>query len=382
MEIKNLRNEIDNIDNELVELYKKRMEIVKQVGDLKKANAISINHSDRENEIVYRVTSEMDNEMQGYTKKLFETLFETSKSYQSKLTNITSPSLEKIKKCLAEGKKEFPLRATVACQGVLGSNSSIATRALFEIPKIMYFKSFDAVFNAVESGFSEYGILPIENSSVGSVNLVYDLMREHKFNIVRSIQIRITHNLLVNKGTKVNEIKEIVSHEQALNQCRKYIEKYYPNAKLTPATNTATAARYVKESGRKDIASISSYECKDVYGLDVLDKNIEDKDGNYTRFICISKNLDIFKGADKISFMANLPHKPGSLYKFLSKFATLGLNLTKMESRPLDGTNYKFMFYFDFEGDIESKQIQNLIAFSENESKFFELLGSYSEVRV
>ena len=380
MGLQELRSKIDSIDNKIVDLYINRMDVVKAVGQHKKDVVMPVNQGDREEEILFRVTENVSEDLQGYTKELFTTLFETSKAYQKTNTVLNSKAVEVIKTALSGGVNSFPMRGTIACQGVSGSYSSIATKKLFEIPNIMYFKSFGAVFQAVESGFCEYGMLPIENSSVGSVNAVYDLMREHKFYIVKSISIPVTHNLLTKKGVAKNQIKEIVSHEQALNQCRKYLENNFKDVKITVCENTAKAAEMVASSDRTDLASISSKECQEIFGLEANDKNIQDYDNNYTRFICISKKFNAYENADKISFMSTLPHTPGSLNKFLTKFAMQNLNLTKMESRPLDGTMNKFVFYFDFIGDISDIKIQNLIAESENNNDIFEFLGSYSEV--
>ncbi|MEG2116660.1 MAG: prephenate dehydratase domain-containing protein [Clostridia bacterium] len=377
MQLNELRTEIDKIDDEIVALYKKRMQVVKNVAKVKKENSVAVNQSAREDEIIFRVTENVESELQPFVKKLFQTLFETSKAYQSSFTTTTSPTVELIRKNFEKGRLKFPNRATVACQGVEGAYSSVATKDLFEIPSIMYFKSFEAVFSAVEAGFCQYGLLPIENSSAGSVNNVYDLMREHKFYIVKSISLKVSHNLLVNEGATKESITEIFSHEQALNQCSQYLFDNYKNAKLTVCDNTATSARMVKESGRLDIASISSKESADVFGLKTLDKNIQDSQGNYTRFICISKDMQFYDGANMISFMSTLPHKAGSLNKFLGKFAALGLNLTKLESRPLDKNSDEFMFYFDFVGNVSSPEIQNLIAESENSSEHFAFLGNY-----
>ena len=233
--------------------------------------------------------------------------------------------------------------------------------------------------NAVEKGFCKYGVLPIENSYAGSVNAVYDLMKEHKFYIVKSLRMPVYHNLIVNNGVKISDIKEIISHEQAINQCRKYLEKF-PGVKITPVANTALASKMVKDSGRTDLGALSSRECAEYYGLKILDADIQDSNSNYTRFIVIAKDLELFDGAKKLSIMTTLPHTPGSLYKLLAKFYSLGINLTKLESRPMTGANFEFMFYFDFEGDIKSQAVLNLIAELDVGAEAFTFLGAYNEV--
>jgi chorismate mutase/prephenate dehydratase len=245
---------------------------------------------------------------------------------------------------------------------------------------VSYFKNFDGVFQAVEKGFCKYGVLPIENSSAGSVNQVYDLMKEHKFYIVRSIRLPVSHNLVVNVGAKKEEITEIYSHEQALAQCKKYLEQF-KNAKITACANTAVAAKMVQESGRTDIAAISSRECAEIYGLKLLETNIQDNDNNYTRFILIAKEMEFYADAKKISIMTTLPQNaPGSLNKLLSKFAHLGINLTKLESRPIVGSSFEFTFYFDFNCDIKNKGVRNLLCELDNSTEQFTFLGAYGEI--
>jgi chorismate mutase/prephenate dehydratase len=204
-------------------------------------------------------------------------------------------------------------------------------------------------------------------------------MKEHKFYIVKSIRISVAHNLVVNKDTKMSDIKEIISHEQALTQCKRYLEQF-PNVKITAVANTAVAAKTLAESGRKDIAAISSRECADLYGLKLLETNVQDSDNNYTRFILIAKNMEFYKGANKISIMTTLPQNtPGSLNKLLSKFSNLGINLTKLESRPIVGSSFEFMFYFDFECDIKKNGVQNLLIELDNSTEQFTFLGAYEE---
>ncbi|MFA6865884.1 MAG: prephenate dehydratase domain-containing protein, partial [Clostridia bacterium] len=339
-----------------------------------------INDPFREKNIINRVTSEVDADIKVYTKHLFDTIFDTSKAYQSQLMNLDSNISNTIKAILAKGQLKFPDSATVACQGVQGSYSSLACEKLFAISDITFFKNFEGVFNSVEKGLCKYGILPIENSSVGSVNAVYDLMKKHNFYIVRSIKLPIDHHLLTKNKIAIKDIKEVVSHEQALSQCSEFLSQL-KDVKITVCDNTATAAQMVANSSSTNIACISSGLCSDLYGLTKLANSIQNSDNNYTRFICISKELEIFKNSNKTSIMVTIPHESGSLNKLLSKFTTLGLNLTKLESRPLASSNFEFLFYFDFEGDVTDIGVLNLLADLDNRSQQFTYLGSYNEVR-
>ena len=378
MELNELRTKIDDIDDKLAELYNKRMKLVKQVGEEKAKTNHYVQDLTRENAIISRVTKAVDDDVRVYCKQVFDTLFETSRAYQARFVRIPSGIAQEIRSNLDSGLKAFPDYATVACQGVEGAYSMLATNRLFPLSDITYFKNFEGVFNAVEKGLCKYGMLPIENSSVGSVNAVYDLMKEHKFYIVRSIKLHVQHHLLAKKGVKLSEIKEVFSHEQAINQCKKWLGK--TDIKVTIVPNTAVAAKMVAESDRTDIACISSRECASLYGLSVLAANMQDNDYNYTRFILISKTMEIFKNSNRVSIMVNLPHTPGALNSMLNKFSTLGFNLTKLESRPLPNSTFEFMFYFDFEADIESPEVVNLFAELENGEGQLVFLGSYYEV--
>jgi chorismate mutase/prephenate dehydratase len=372
------RNQIDLIDDQIAKLFDERMKLVKNIAEEKSKSGSGLLVASREKSILSRVTKIVSPDIRILTKQLFNTVLDTSKPYQSRYVNFSSNISEKIKKVLAGERENFPTYATVACQGVEGAYSFLGAERLFELSDITYVKDFEGVFTAVEKGLCEYGILPIENSSVGSVNSVYDLMKKHKFYIVKGVKLPIKHCLLAKAGISIKDIKEVYSHDQALSQCSELIKEL--GVKVNVCENTAVAAAIVAESGRKDIASISSKECSELYGLTVLRGNVQDNDSNYTRFICISKDMKIFNGSNKISLMVNLPHEAGSLHKMLSKFTALGLNLTKLESRPMKKSSFEFMFYFDFEADIESVEVQNLIAELDNGTEQFTFLGSYSEI--
>lgn len=375
MKIDQLREEIDKIDDQLSKLYLKRMDICKAIGEEKAKENLPVNVSKRENDVLSRICKGVDEEKIVYLKQLYDEIFLQSKNYQSSLRDVRSPSVDKIREALSEERKSFPISATVACQGVDGAFSGLAARRLFEITDITYFKTFDGVFNAVEKGLCDYGVLPIENSTTGSVLPVYDLMKQHNFYIVKSIRVPVKQ-CLVAKDPKA-KITKVFSHEQALAQCAGFIK----NAGLTAVAveNTAVAAQMVANMEEENVAAICSGDCAKIYGLSVVKEGIQDAEFNYTRFICISKKLRIFRGADKISVMTALEHKVGSLNNLLSRFYTQGLNLTKLESRPVGGGNFEFMFYFDFEGDVESKGLLNIIADLENSSDKFVFLGSYKE---
>ncbi len=375
MKIDELRNKIDEVDQELSALYVKRMELCKQIGEEKAKENASINVPNRENAVLSKVTKNAPEELKIYVKQLYDNIFIQSKNYQNSLGSLSSPTSDLIREHLRGERKNFPISATVACQGVDGAFSGIAAKKLFEISDITYFKNFEGVFNAVEKGLCDYGVLPIENSTAGSVLSVYDLMKKHNFYIVKGIRIKVSHCLVGN--TVGGEIKKIYSHEQALSQCAEFIKSV--GATTVTVDNTAMAAKLVAETGEEGAYAICSEECASLYNLKIVKKDIQDNGVNFTRFICISKQLKIFKGADKISVMTALEHKVGSLNNLLSRFYTQGLNLTKLESRPIGGGDFEFMFYFDFVGDVEAEGVLNLLADLERTSDKFVFLGSYKE---
>lgn len=376
MDLKDLRKEIDGIDDEILKLFIKRMETVEKVTQVKKEQNLPVLNSSREREILNRIVDATPDKFDVYSRVLFSTMFELSRSFQSGLT--AESGLEKI---IKDGmtNNEFPSRAMVACQGVEGAYSQLATDKLFSLANILYFRHFEGVFSAVEKGLCKYGILPIENSSYGSVNEVYDLMRNHKFYIVRTIKLHISHVLLAKKGVKLENVKEIFSHEQAIGQCSEFLRKH-PEIKITVCENTAVAAKTVAESDRTDIAAISSANCVNLYGLSVIGDRVQNSDNNYTRFICISKEPEIYAGANKISFMLTLPHKPGALYSLMSKFNSLGINLSKLESRPILGSDFEFMFYFDLDASVANEKVVKLLCDLDSAPELFVFLGAYSEV--
>ena len=379
MELNELRNIIDGIDDQLVDLFVKRMDIAEQIAQYKKENKLPIYVPAREREKLQDVAEKAGPNMANYTRVLYSMLFELSRSYQNKQTNALTPLYQTITKSIENTPKLFPQSAMVACQGVEGAYAQIACEKIFKSPMIMYFKNFDAVFSAIEQGLCQYGVLPIENSTAGSVKKVYDLMIHHNFSIVRTFRLKVDHDLLVNPGTKLSDITEIFSHEQAINQCSEFLKKF-PNIKVTAVENTAIAANMVAQSQRNDVAAISSHTCAELYNLDCLVSSIQDAGNNRTRFICISKNLEIYPGSDKTSIMMVLSHKPGALYKVLARMYVLGINVIKLESRPIPDRDFEFMFYFDLETSIYSEEFVQLMCELDDLCEEFKYLGSYTEV--
>lgn len=376
--IEESRKKIDEIDKELVKLFKERMKAASDVAEYKKATGYPVHDPARERQLLSKIADLSGEEFSDYGKVLYSTILSLSKSYQRALLGIESDVYSKIEASLEETAKMFPESAKVACQGVEGAYSGIAASKLFNLPDITYYPSFDSVFDALDQGDCEYGVLPLENSTAGSVVKIYDLMMHHNFNIVRSVRIKIDHCLLAKKGTKPEDIKEVFSHEQAINQCSQFI-KEHPGIKFTPVANTAMASKAVAQSERTDVAAFSSRHCAELYGLTNLISGVQDQGNNYTRFICISKRLEIYPGADKTTIMAATGDTPGALYQLLSLFFAHGINITKLESRPMPTRDFEYIFYLDLDVSIYSPRLKTVLSELERYSGEFRYLGSYTE---
>lgn len=378
MDLQELRKQIDHVDRQMVELFEQRMKICGEVADFKKKTGKAVYDSRREREKMNELVSMTDEEFKRDVFSLFTSIMDLSRAYQTRRIGAVSGLGKKIAEAIQNTPKQFPEFPVVACQGTEGAHSMIACEKLFASPTIMYFSTFDSVFTAIEKGLCKYGVLPIENSTAGSVNQVYDLMMEHKFSIVRSVRLKVDHSLLVKPGTRLEDIREIISHEQAISQCGNFLDTL-PGVKVTACANTATASKMVAESDRNDLAALASYVCADIYGLECLKENVQNTGNNYTRFICISKDLEIYPGADKTSIMAVTAHKPGALYRLLAHFYALGMNMTKLESRPLPDRNFEFMFYFDLEKSVYTPDFISTMDELQGVCEHFEYLGSYYE---
>lgn len=373
------RDEIDLIDAQLVELFGKRMKTAAKIADFKREVGMPVFDSARERDKLTKVDKMAGEEFGSYVRQMYSLLFELTRDYENKLIGQSSDLYEQIKDAISSTPQLFPESAHVACQGIEGANSMAAAQKLFKNPDIEYVKEFGDVIRAVESGYVRYGVIPIENSTAGIVGATYKLLESHDVYAVRSVRCKIEHSLLANPGVKLSDIKEVISHEQAVNQCRKYLSTL-EGVKVTYAANTAVAAKYVRDSGRTDIAAISSHCCSSLYGLDVLARDIHDTDNNYTRFLCISKNIEIYPGSDRTSMMLVTSNTPGALYKVLSRLYALGINLTNLVARPIQGRDFEFRFFCDLDTSIYSDSFASLMQTISDTCEEFRYLGSYREM--
>lgn len=377
--IEDIRASIDSLDDRIVALLAERLELSDAIADAKRISGGPVSDPAREREILTRLSNEVGQKFGRDIRTVYSALFGVSKARQRQQLMGGSPLDREINDAISRGSPNLGLAMVASC-GTEGSYAQQAASRMFEVPTILYFNSFDKVFEAVESGICPYGVLPVENSSAGSVAAVYDLMQKHRFHIVRALKLRIRHVLLGNPGASVGGLKEISSHPHALSQCGGFLGSH-PSIRSVPAINTAVAARELAASGRIDRAVIASRECAELYGLRILAEDVSDASDNYTRFICIARELSVSERANKLGVMLSLPHRPGSLCEVISKFAAIGVNLTKLESRPVASSPFEFRFVFEFEASARSLDVRALLSelSTDPEIDHFAFLGAYEE---
>lgn len=378
MNLDKARSQINGINDEMLKLFLERMELSSHVAKAKAQMGKAIFDAKRERDILDKITAQAGPDMDIYARRFFENLFSLSRTFQAEELFKETAFTKEVEAAVAAAPNLPPQRGTVACCGIFGSNAQMACDKLLPLSQILYVNSFQAVFDAVEEGLAQFGVLPIENSSNGSVKEVYDLLeRKHSY-IVRGTKQWISHDLLAKEGTRLEDIHTVYSHPQALGQCSEFFAQY-PHIKLEPYTNTAMAAQMVAQSEDAGIAAVAAPQCAQLYGLQAVRRSIQNNDNNYTRFICITKDLAVYPGANKISIVTTASHTPGGLGSLLTKFGNMGINLTKIESRPIQGHNFEFLFYLDLEASLVDPRVRALLAELHESQDKFRLLGNYPE---
>jgi chorismate mutase/prephenate dehydratase len=371
MNLDEIRLEIDAIDDEILKLFSKRMECVRYVADYKKKNNLPILHQNREQDILTRLSNNCPEKLKSSVNILFKTIMDISKASQEQ--DIANGS--EIAKTIANSKPfSKKSRLKIGCQGIEGAYSHIASLEIYPDAEFIFFNTFEDVFSAVDNQTVDFGVLPQQNSTAGSVNSVYSLLSSYNLYINQSYDLKINHCLATRFDVNADEIEEIISHEMALSQCSKFIQD--KNISTTNFANTAVSAKFVANSD-KNIASICSKKSAEIYGLKILFEDIQNKEDNYTKFISISKKVYLNPSADTVTISLLLPHIAGSLYRLLTKFAVCGVNLTKIESSPIGNKNFDVVFYINFEGNISSPNVVSLINDLSNEMCEFKFLGNF-----
>lgn len=379
LDLTEIRGKIDKLDDELAALFVRRMALCAEVAAYKKQTAKAVRDASRENAIIARLTDGLSEKDAKAVDKLYRAIFDISRASQQELLagDVKKSALFDELQNAVKSDRFVPSPA-VACQGVEGAYSSLACRKLFEKPQILYFKDFESVFRSVESGLCRYGVLPFENSIHGSVTEVYDRLSKGKVKVAASVKLPIHHALLAADGRTLSDITEVYSHKQAVAQCSDFLAAHR-NIKVNICENTAMAAKMVAESDRRDIAAISSESCASLYHLHILGRDLQNSDVNYTMFYCITKEIEIVDEVDKAAFMFNIPNRTGSLANVLGRFAAYGINLIKIESRPICGKDFEFMFYCEADCKGLDEPLVRLLCELSQSLEVFRFIGAYKE---
>lgn len=368
-DLNSLRGQINEIDEELVKLFKKRMEVVYKVANYKIENSIEVLDRSREEQIINKHLNNIEDEdLESELREFLEDLLCISRRAQQKLIQ-KSLALKSIN-------KELPTDR-IGYQGVPGSFSHQAAVEYFskEVLTSCY-TNFKDVFEAIQNKDIKYGVLPIENSSTGGISEVFDLLGKYGCYIVGEKCIKVEHNLLGIEGTDPSDIREVYSHTQGFLQCKKYFDNH-SDWRLIPYFNTAKSAEYVSLERDKSKVCVASKKAAELYNLKVISENINYNRNNYTRFIVIGREINLNKQCNKISIAVTLPHKSGTLYSILKHFSYNNLNLLKIESRPAQDKPFEYSFYIDFQGNISNERTIDVLDVIKKESLNYKFLGNY-----
>ena len=365
--IEDLRKSIDEIDKALVKLFEARMDVVKEVADYKKLTKTPLVDAQRESELIQKNIELLNNKSYApFLSAFYKDMMAYSRNYQRQILHVDSK----------DNDPDFDNKK-VAFQGVPGSFSYEALHKFFnKDPQAVAVESFEGVFQKVERGQVDFGILPIDNSSTGGIHEVYDLLKAYELYIVGEYNLRIHHCLLAQKNASIDDIEKVYSHEQGFKQCIKFLKSY--KWMQIPYYNTAKSAEYVASLNNPTCAAIGNKITAELFGLEVLKENIEDYDFNTTRFIIVSKKDHRKAGGEKISLMVRVHHEPGQLFNLLEKINDLGVNMLKIESRPIADHPWSYIFYIDIEGNIkDASTVQLLKELRELTTEFY-FLGNYN----
>ncbi|MHA1818917.1 MAG: prephenate dehydratase [Promethearchaeota archaeon] len=353
-EINKLRKEIDNLDKQIAKLIEKRALIAKEIGEIKSKYGIGVVQPIRERQVFNNAKENLKIVRPEAVEAIWREIVSACKLVQGKITRV----------CFL---------------GPRGTFTQIAAEKYFPKAGTEFIPGDNKidVFNKVEAGYVDFGIIPIENTIEGSVRESLDLLIEKNLKIYAELEIRIVHCLIARKGTAPSDIKQVISHPQALAQCSRWLNKNLPNAELIEASSTAKAVERVAKANRGDIAAIGTPLAAQIYRLGIIAEGIEDNTQNYTRFLIISKKEHMPTDNDKTSMVFVTRHVPGALFKVLSAFAEAKINLLKIESRPLKGQMWEYAFICDFEGNIHQEHIKKTLERLKEFTVWYKVLGSY-----
>lgn len=374
MDLSELRQGIDEIDGQIVELYERRMEISRQVADYKISTGKKVFDKAREEEKLRTVRAMTHNAFNSHgIEELFEQIMSMSRKLQYQMLTEKG-SLGKLPFIGVDDLESETAR--VVFQGAEGAYSQAAMQRYFgDQVNSFHVDTFRDAMSAIDEGSADFAVLPIENSTAGIVSEIYDLLVEFENYIVGEQIIRIEHCLLGLPGACEDGIRTVFSHPQSLMQSARYLAE--KDWKQISMPNNAFAARKVAQEGDRSQAAIASEHAAKIYGLELLKKGVNQSDSNSTRFIIVTNQKIFKKDADKVSICFEVPHKSGSLYHMLSHFIYNNLNLSKIESRPIEDRNWEYRFFVDFEGNLADSAVKNALRGLRDEARNMKILGNY-----
>lgn len=368
-DLKICREEIDAIDRQLIALFEKRMDVVKDVIKYKVAHDMEIFQPEREKKVLEKNLTRLENkELSVYAQCFIQDLLSVSKDYQSDLLPLQFQE---------EYKTSFKENAVVGYQGVAGAFSQAAvTRFFGEGTNNIGYPEFEDVYKALEDGNIDYGVLPIENSLTGSINDNYDLIRKYGFHIVGEVSVPVSQCLMALPGVSLKDITQAYSHPQGLAQSSDFFNEHRYIEPM-PYKDTAMAAKYVHERQEKNKAAVASPLAAQLYGLEIIQSNIQNDKSNMTRFMVISKEFICPEDSNKMSIIFTLNHEVGTLYNMLQIIRQCQINLVRIESRPMKKENWQYYFYIDFEGNIRDEKMKKAIEKMKTNCNTLRVLGNY-----
>lgn len=373
--LEELRNELDRIDPQIIQLYEERMSVCEEVGEIKIEEGRKVFDRNREQQKLAQVTREAKDPF--YKKGLTE-LFEQLMSQSRKLQYQLLTKKGALGRLPFIGVEELDWKnSRVVFQGTDGAYSQAAMHKFFSKDvNSFHVQTFRDAMEAIEEGSADFAVLPIENSSAGMVSEMYELLEEFENYIVGEVILPINHYLVGTENTTLESIERVYSHPQALMQCSKFLDRHGSWQQIG-AANTAVAAKKILNENDPTQAAICSEHAAEIYGLKILEEEINHNHNNSTRFIVVTNQKIFLKKAQKISICFEVAHESGSLYHLLSHFIYNDLNMTKIESRPIEGKTWEYRFFVDFEGNMGDAAVKNAIRGLREESKSLKILGNY-----
>ena len=375
-DLQELRREIDGIDKQLVELFRQRMDVTRQVGEYKRERGIPVLDQERERQVLQNKGELAGEELRPGVITLFQTIMAISRRQQRDLADqgANNPGLLRWRRA-QEAARRPAAAPRVVYQGVPGAYSEQACLNFFgEGVGAAGLEQFEDCFLALREGRADYAVLPIENSSTGAIRQIYDLLTQYECYMVGETTVRVEHCLMALPGATLDTITHVYSHEQGLFQCERYLNTH-SDWKQVPQADTAGSAQMVADSGDITKAAICSERAAQLYGLNILARAINHNSHNTTRFVVVSPRLELRPGADKISTLFVLPHEAGSLHEVLTVFAIHGLNMVKLESRPLPERSWQYMFFLEFTGQPDDPAVNDALHELAQTTGEFRVLG-------